>query len=128
MNKLLISAPALSAILLLAACNTQPETVTAASNDPDANAAAAAPPVKLPPAMLASKTYRCKDNSLLYVDWFNDGTTANIRADKGGTPTPLTASAAGEPFSGGGYTVVGTPDAKTATITKPGGSAQACEA
>jgi hypothetical protein len=128
MTYTILRATPLAAILLLSACNSQPETITAGSNDPDANAAASAPPVKLPPAMLASKTYRCKDNSLVYVDWFNDSVTANIRTDKGGTPTPLTAPSAGEPFTGGDYTVAGTPDAKTVTITKPGKSAQPCDA
>ena len=27
----------------------------------------------LPPSIAASKTYRCKDNSLVYVDWLSDG-------------------------------------------------------
>lgn len=127
MKHILLRATPLAAILL-AACNSQPETITAGSNDPDANAAASAAPVKLPPAMLASKTYRCKDNTLVYVDWFNDNTTANVRTDKGGTPTALTAPAAGEPYVGGGYTITGTADAKSVSITKPGGSAQSCDA
>jgi hypothetical protein len=116
------------AALLLASCNTEPTTVTATENDPQAAEVAAAPPVKLPPAMLASKSYRCKDNTLVYVDWFNDSMTANVRTEKGGTPTALSAPAAGQPYVGGGYTVSGTADAKTASITKPGGSAQTCEA
>jgi hypothetical protein len=126
MTYTILRALPLSAALLLAACNTQPETITAGSDDSDANTSAA--PVKLPPAMLASKTYRCKDNSLVYIDWFNDSVTANIRTDKGGTPTALTAPAAGEAFAGGGYTVSGTPDAKAVTVTKPGGAAQSCDA
>ena len=34
---------------------------------------------ELPPAIAASKTYRCKDNSLVYVDWLSDNKTANVR-------------------------------------------------
>jgi hypothetical protein len=128
MTYTILRATPLAAVLLLAACNSQPETITAGDNDPTSNTVAAAPPVKLPPAMLASKSYRCKDNSLVYIDWFNDSVTANIRTDKGGTPTPLTAPAAGEAFAGGGYTVSGAPDAKAVTVTKPGGSAQSCDA
>jgi hypothetical protein len=126
MKHTLPRATPLAALLLLAACNSQPETITAGPEGADANATAA--PVKLPPAMLASKSYRCKDNTLVYVDWFNDNVTANVRTEQGGTPTALTAPSAGEPFVGGGFTVVGTPTAKTATITKPGAAAQACEA
>ena len=33
----------------------------------------------LPPAIAASKTYRCKDNSLVYIDWLSDG-TARVKA------------------------------------------------
>ncbi|WP_294389520.1 hypothetical protein [uncultured Sphingomonas sp.] len=128
MKHRILSATPLAALLLLAACNSQPETITAGDSDPDANTVAAAPPVKLPPAMLASKTYRCKDNSLVYVNWFNDNVTANIRTDKEGAPTALTAPAAGQPLTGGGFTVAGTPDAKAVTITRPGKPAQSCDA
>jgi hypothetical protein len=116
------------AALLLAACSMEPTTVTAPDNDPQANEIAAAPPVKLPPAMLASKSYRCKDNSTVFVDWFNDNMTANIRTERGGTPTALSAPAAGEPYVGGGYTVSGSADAANASVTKPGGTAQSCTA
>jgi hypothetical protein len=126
MKKLAIASLSLSA--LLAACG-QPETITAGKpSDPDAAQVAAAAPVKLPPALLASKTYRCKDNSLAYVDFFNDGTSANIRSEKGGTPTALTAPAKGEAYAGGGYTVSGTAEAKTISITRPGKGAQDCDA
>jgi hypothetical protein len=116
------------AALLLASCSMEPTTVTAPENDPQASEVAAAPPVKLPPAMLASKSYRCKDNSTVFVDWFNDNMTANVRTERGGTPTALSAPAAGEPYVGGGYTLTGTADAASATVTKPGGSAQSCTA
>ena len=32
--------------------------------------------VVLPPSIQASKAYRCKDNSLVYIDWLSDGTRA----------------------------------------------------
>jgi hypothetical protein len=114
--------------LLLAACG-QPETITAGNiADPDAEKIKAAPPVKLPPAMLASTTYRCKDNSVVSIDWFNDGTTANIRPKKVGEPVALTAPAPGQPYVGSDYELTGTADAKSITVKKPGGSAQACDA
>ena len=70
----------LSALILLAACDTKPTTIVGEGPvDVDAEKIKAAPPVKLPPAMLASKSYRCKDNSLIYIDWFNDNMTANLR-------------------------------------------------
>lgn len=120
-------AAALAVSALLSGCNSQPENITAAgAADPDANAIATAPPVKLPPAMVSSQAYRCKDNSLVYIDIFADNVTAMVRKTKEGDPTPLAAPAAGQPYVGGGYTVSGT--GKTLTVTQPGGSAQACKA
>lgn len=129
MHPLLRAAP-LVALAALAACNNKPTTITAGSTpDPTANQIAAAPPVKLPPALLATKTYRCKDNSLVYIDWFNDNTTANMHLKKkDAAPIHLTAEAAGQPFSGEGYQLTGNPTGGTVTYKAPGGGGQACDA
>jgi hypothetical protein len=117
-----------AALVLLAACDTKPTTIVGGGPvDMDADKIKAAPPVKLPPAMLASKSYRCKDNKIVYVDWFNDGTSANFKPKKDATPVALTAPAAGQPYVGGDVTVTGTVDAKSITV-KQGGSSQACDA
>ena len=122
--RLIPLAAALAASALLAGCNSQPQNVTSEDIDPTAKEVAAAPPVKLPPAITASKTYRCKDNGLVYVDFFNDNTTAQIKTVKDGTATALTAPEAGKPFTGGGYTVSGS--GKTVSITQPGKGEQSC--
>ena len=128
MQKPLLSALIALAPLSLAACG-QPETITAGGvNDPTAGEIAAAPPVKLPPAMLASKQYRCKDNGLVFIDWFNDNMTASLKTSKDGAATALAAPAAGQPYVGGGYTLTGTAEASSISLTKPGGSTQACDA
>lgn len=125
MNKLPFATP-LVALVLLAGC--KPETVTAnGPADPTASQIAAAPKVKLPPAMLASKIYRCKDNSVVYVDWFNDNMTANIRTKKDGEPIHLNAQASGQPYEGGGYTLTGTVTAPSITFKTPSGGGQACD-
>jgi len=123
-----LSALPLTALILLSACDTKPTTIVGSGPaDPDADKIKAAPPVKLPPAMLASKSYRCKDNSLIYVDWFNDNLTANLRLkDKTTTPVNLTAPSAGAAYAGGGYELTGTADAKSVTLAK-GGASQACD-
>lgn len=124
-----LTAAALSATVLLAACG-EPTTITAgAPNDPTANEVASAPPVKLPPAMLASKTYRCQPgNEVLYISWFNDNTTANVKKKKDDTPVALTAPAAGQPFAGGGYVVKGSAEAAKVNVTPPGGKDLECAA
>lgn len=69
------------AALALAACNKEDKTIVAGPADPMAEELNKAAPVALPPSIQASKTYRCKDNSLAYVDWLSDG-TARVKATK----------------------------------------------
>ena len=127
MTPRLPAAAASAAILLLSACNSQPTTITAGDNDPDANTVATAPKVELPPAIEASKTFRCKDNSLVYVDFFAGGLGANFRTEKTGAPVKLTAPAAGQPLTAeGGYSVGG--NTPTTEIASPGKPAQSCKA
>jgi hypothetical protein len=126
MQKIALAAAPLLFALALSACG-QPTTIQAGGpTDPDAEKIKAAPPVKLPPAMLATTTYRCKDNSVVSIDWFNDGTTANIRPKKGDSPIALNAPAAGQPYTGSSYELTGKADDKVITVKKPGGAAQAC--
>lgn len=115
------------ALLPLAACEHKPEVVDSRSADPMAEALKNAPAVELPPAVKATVTFRCQPgNTLVYVDFFDGEKQVNLRTEKGGTPTQLTAAAPGEPFSGGGYTVAGTP--KSIQYTAPGGAALSCKA
>jgi len=129
MHQTLLRALPLVALVALAACDNKPTTIVGGGpTDTTAEQIKAAPPVKLPPALLASKSYRCKDNSIVYVDWFNDNTTANLKLKKDGEPHHLAAEAAGQPLSGDGYQLTGTPTAAQVTFTKPGGGGQACDA
>ena len=72
------SAACIAASLLLSACNSEPEVIQA-NPDPQEKELAKAPPVQLPPAIKATKTYRCKDNSLVYVTFLDDDMTAMVR-------------------------------------------------
>lgn len=113
-------------LLLLAACNSEPTTIEGSGPaDPDAQNVAAAAPVQLPPAVIASRTYRCKDNSLIYVDFFNNN-TALYRTEKDGTPTTLTAPEAGKPYVADGYSVSGS--GTQVSITAPGKGTETCKA
>lgn len=112
---------ALVAAAALAGCNkAEPvdQTANVAVNEP----------LVLPPAILASKTYRCKDNSLAYVDYLDDNKTATVRDSQGGTPTALTAAEADGPFIAEGYSLTGNPTASSVTLARPGKGAQACRA
>lgn len=126
-SSFLLRAAPLAALALLAACNSEPETVVAGDNDPDAaNVAAAPPPPPMPPALKASKTYRCKDNSIVYIDFFADDLTADLRTERTAPPTKLTAPSAGAPFVAEGYTLTGS--GPTVTLARPGAGSLSCKA
>src|SRR5579864_4944716 len=118
----------LAAAAALAGCNKESHTIVAGpSGETDTNAAANGP-VALPPSITASKVYRCADNKVIYVDWLSDNKTVNVRTDKGGSPTILTAAQAGKPFTAAGYSVEGTASAPSAKIEVPGHPSQSCKA
>ncbi len=124
-----ILAPAAAlALLSLAACGeTKPEEVDSRAADPMAEQLKNAAAVELPPSIEKSVTFRCQPgNSLIYVDFFQGRKLANLRTEKTGTPTQLTAPEAGQPFVGGGYTLAGDPSA--VKYTAPGKPALDCKA
>lgn len=119
--------------LALAAC--EPETIDGNKRpDPMADELANAAPVELPPAIAASKTYRCKDNSLVQIDWLADNKGAYVHGNGGGqTQTHLKPAepVEGQPASTdltaeGGYLLKGNATASSVTLTVPGKAAQAC--
>ncbi|CAM8667694.1 MULTISPECIES: hypothetical protein [Sphingobium] len=116
---------AVASVALLSACNKNDEPeVVGGPADPMAAELANAAPVELPPSVKANKQFRCKDNSLIFVDFMTDDKTANLRTEKGGSPTKLVAAEAGQPYTADGFEVSGQGDA--VTITVPGKGAQAC--
>ena len=119
---------AIAGLVALSACNqsSKPEVVDA-NPDPMKNALANAAPVELPPAIKADKTLRCKDNSLVYVTFFQGDKQAVVRTAKTGTPVMLKAEKAGGAYAGdGGWKMTGTPAG--VTLTQPGKGALACKA
>ena len=119
---------ALLAAAALAGCNKTATTNDVANADANLAANEANVAASMPPAIIASKIYRCKDNSVAHVDWLASGTTADVRDELGGTATRLTAEAAGGALKAEGYALIGLPTAKTVTLTRPGKGEQACKA
>jgi hypothetical protein len=105
----------LVAAAALAGCDNSDHTIVSdpAGPDPMANAVANAGSVQLPPSITASRAYRCKDNSLVYVDWLSDG-TARVKKSREEVGTTVPA---------GDASLTG--DARAATITYNG---QSCKA
>lgn len=127
MKAQLLPLSAAAALMTLTACGqSQPEVVDNKAPDPIAAQVAQAAPVELPPAVKDSRSYRCKDNSIIYVDFLADDKSANLRTEKAAAPTPLKAEAPGEPYKFDGFELVGSGPSVTATI--PGKGTQACKA
>lgn len=86
-------------MLALAACN---KTETPAEGEAGAESTAAtAAPVEMPPAITASGTYRCADNTILYVDFLGQNEAADIRVgDKAAAAVRVTAPAPEAPVAG----------------------------
>ena len=127
MRHILTLSLSLLSLATLSACGAaKPESFNETIGDPMENQLANAAPIALPPALKASKTYRCKDNSLVYIDFFADGVSANIRTEKEGAPVKLAAPEKGKTFAAEGYSVDG--DGETVTVSMPGKNSQSCKA
>lgn len=120
---------ALVAVAALAGCDNNGQTIVAGPNVQDDNSAAVnLANVQLPPSIAASRIYRCKDNSIVYIDWLSDQ-SVNFRAERREAPIRLTASEAGEPLTAeGGYSLTGSAEDSSVTLARPDKGAQSCKA
>ena len=95
-KKLIFLAPL--SMLALAACNsseTPPTAETAAET-----AAVSAAEIEMPPAITATGTYHCGDNTILYVDFLGQNEAADIRiGDKTALAIRVTAPKAEAPVA-----------------------------
>jgi hypothetical protein len=120
----------LAATAALAGCgNSEDHTIIAGPDGDVANQAPATnTPVALPPSIESSKIYRCKDNSVVYIDWLSDKKSANFRANQNDVPVTLTAPEEGKPMVAEGYSLNGTPSGNSVTLERPGKGSQSCSA
>ena len=123
---------AMIAAAALAGCNKQNNANVAGGPDDPAAEASVNAPVVLPPSIQSSKTYRCKDNSVVYVNFMTDNVSANVRDVEEEPPTvTLKAAAPGEPFVGEGEVGKGFKlegNGATVTYTSPDSGTQSCKA
>jgi hypothetical protein len=85
-------------------------------------------------------SFRCADNSLVYVSFYTNDTQVGVRLDETGPETILTNEAMAEDgeeapeaaatpsYAGEGYRVVGASDASGIQFARPGGNLQRCNA
>ena len=114
--------------LALVACNSEPETISADSTpDPMATQLAGAAPVELPPAIAKTKAYRCKDNSLVSIDWLAENKGANLRVEGDTTLVQLRPAAEGGALTAAdGSSLTGTATDANVNLTLAGKGAQSC--
>ena len=122
-TRLLAIAGPLAALISLAACENKPPEVVGGPHDPQAEALKNAPKVEAPPMIQASRTFRCKDNSLIYADFYTNN-SVQLRTAKDAAPIALTAAEATGPFTGSGYTI--SANADQIDYTAPGQGSQSC--
>lgn len=122
-NRFFLLAATVAASATLAACNSEPEAITINKYDAQEEALRNAAPVAPPPMAVASRIYRCSDNSVFYVSFFNDN-TATIRTTQDGIPTQLTATNGAPPFTASGFSVG--ENAANTRITAPGHNNVSC--
>jgi len=125
-NPITSAAALIAASLTLSACGNaadEANNAAAAANAAEANAIAN---IVLPPSISSSRTYRCRDNSVVEVDFMSDD-SARIRTSEGAESVALAPAEGGNPpFTAEGYSV--SANAATATIAVPGKAAQTCNA
>lgn len=104
----------LVAATAIAGCDQSDHTITGQGPyDPQANAAATAN-IVLPPSIVASHRYRCKDNSLIAIDWLSDGKANSARVTpEGQAGVNLAQAEAGGPYTAEGASLTGDPQAQS---------------
>ncbi len=124
MQKSLALIAACAATAALAACSGESETITVNRYDAQAEALANAAPVELPPSIVAGHAYRCRDNSLVYIDFYSNN-TATVRNERGGEiVATLTSPDGTAPYAAEGYSVSG--NTESVTYAAPGKGSQTC--
>jgi hypothetical protein len=119
---------ALAAAAALAGCHKHTIVAGGPPSDTDTNTAKNAN-IQLPPSIIATKLYRCADNSVVTVDYLSDNKTANVHTGKEGNATQVATAEPGKPMTAaGGYSVEGSPTSSSAKIAVPGHPSQTCNA
>jgi hypothetical protein len=86
----LLLAASLVAFAGLAACgDSEPEVVNEMYDPSDDELAAEEAGTEVPPMVRASRSYRCADNSVVYVTFYTDDAQVGVAAEQSAPPTIL---------------------------------------
>jgi len=131
----------LAAYIALAACSEQEPAVVGGMADPNADEIEELDPKELPPMRRGEASFRCDDNSVVYVSFYTDDTQVGVGMEQDAVQTILPneamaeaadgEEAAGAPagpprYSGEDYTLVGDSASATIQFAHPGGGLQNC--
>ena len=105
---------ALVAAAALAGCNGEDHNIVVGPAGAEEDNSANVANVQLPPSIVASHVYRCRDNSLVYVDWLNND-TARIKQSRGEVGVTVTKGEDGA-YVAEGQRLTGAPDAQSITV------------
>ena len=122
MNRTNLIMPLIAAFAL-SSCGDGSNTVVLNPDGTEVNEAeeAAVNNVVLPPSIVGSGKYRCKDNNIISIDWLSDGTVNSARVTPdGGTAVQLAQAEANGPYTAEGASLTGDP--KAASVTYKGQS------
>ena len=107
---------ALAAAATISGCDNSDHNIVAGEGyDPQANALQNLDQVELPPSIVASHSYRCQDNSVVYIDWLSND-TARIKQERGVVGTTVTREGEEGPYTAEGQSLTGSADAQTVTV------------
>lgn len=87
----------LAAFLALAACGDKEPEIVGGMADPNADQIGELDPSMLPASERETRSYRCGDNSLVYVTYFTGDMKVAVRAERNGPQTFLTNEANAAP-------------------------------
>ncbi len=117
-----IAAAASAVLLTLSACSQEQPDAAAEAQNQQNQIQHVARVTELPPAIQASRTFRCGDD-VYYVDFYTNN-TAQLRTEQTGPATTLTAEGGNPPFVAEGYSIAA--NAAETRIAVPGKPAQTC--
>ena len=107
---------ALAAAATISGCdNSDHNLVEGGGYDPQANILQNLDQVELPPAIAASHSYRCQDNSVVYIDWLNND-SARIKQERGEVGTTVTREGEEGAYTAEGQSLTGSSDAQSITV------------
>lgn len=132
----------MAALIVLAACSEPEPEIVGGMADPNHDEIEELAPAELPPMRTREASFRCADNSVVYVSFYTNNSQVGVSMERDAVQTllPNVAMAAAEEggeeaaeapsgpprYSAEGFTLVGESDASGIQFARNGGALQNC--